>query len=414
MKGARTLEVEGPPGPPAYKLLTGVELASLPLLQWRIKGILPAHGIAQIYGGSTAGKSFLAFDMAAAIAEGRDWFGYRVRQAPVTYVALEGQGGFAQRIRAWEMEQARTLPDALRIVLQPFRISDPAQIASLGGAIEQTLAPGCVTVVDTQNASAPLADENSSAEMGAIIEGAKLLAEQTEGLVILVAHTGKDPARGARGHSSQLPAMDACIAVSREGEHRKWRAEKVKDGSESVDHPFRLRVLDVGRDGDGDAITSCVIERDASAPSRSATLTPGQRLAVNAYVTACRDGHGRVAPDGRFIGLHVEDWRTAFHAVHTGDTPESKKKAFQRVRQDLQATGIVTVTDDLYLIDLPEVGAQQSQFFAAATLSGQTGTNRDLSRPVPGQTGHTPLGVSRCPVSVPRRPDVPANGGHAP
>lgn len=412
MKGARTLEIQGPPGPPPYKLLTGAELASLPSMQWRIKGVLPTHGIAQIYGGSTAGKSFLAFDMAAAIAEGRDWFGYRVRQAPVTYVALEGQGGFAQRIRAWEMEHARTLPDALRIVLQPFRISDREQIASLGGAIEKTLASGCVTVVDTQNASAPLADENSSSEMGAIIEGAKLLAEQTQGLVILVAHTGKDSTKGARGHSSQLPAMDACIAVRRDGEHREWKAEKVKDGSEGVAHPFRLRVLDVGRDQDGDAITSCVIERDASAPSRSVTLTPGQRLAINAYVTACRDGHGRVSPD-RFIGLHVEDWRIAFYAVHTGDTAEAKKKAFQRVRQDLQTAGIVTAANDLYLVDLPEVDAQRSQFFAAATLSGQ-----------PGQTGTCPAGpgtngthpfrgvpMSRSGVPVSR---VPANEGHAP
>jgi len=408
----QTLEVEAL-WPLAYKLLTGVELASLPSLQWRIKGVLPTRGIAQIYGGSTAGKSFLAFDMAAAIAEGRDWFGYRVRQAHVTYVALEGQGGFAQRIRAWEMEHDRTLPDALRIVLQPFRISDHAQIASLGGAIEQTLAPGCVTVVDTQNASAPLADENSSADMGAIIEGAKLLAEQTQGLVILVAHTGKDPARGARGHSSQLPAMDACIAVRRDGEHREWRAEKVKDGSESATHHFRLRVLDVGRDEDGDTITSCVIERDASAPSRSASLTPGQHLAVNAYVTACRDGYGRVAPDGRFLGLHVEDWRTAFYAVHTGDTIEAKKKAFQRVRQDLQTTGIVTATNDLYLVDLPEVEAQRSQFFAAATLSGQ-----------PGQTGTRPAGPGTngthsfrsVPMSRPGAPvsRVPTSEGSAP
>lgn len=75
---------------PRYKLLGADDLRNLPALQWRVRGVLPAVGLAALYGPSASGKSFLAFDLSAAIAEGQHWFGCRVEAAPVVYAALEG------------------------------------------------------------------------------------------------------------------------------------------------------------------------------------------------------------------------------------------------------------------------------------------------------------------------------------
>ncbi len=69
--------------------------------------------------------------------------------------------------------------------------------------------------IDTLNRSAPDADENSSKDMGLIIDGMKKIQSQCEGLVICVHHTGKDVSKGLRGHSSLLAALDSAIQVER-------------------------------------------------------------------------------------------------------------------------------------------------------------------------------------------------------
>ena len=75
-------------------------LRALPQVTWCLKGIFPATGLAAIFGPSSSGKSFLALDLAAAIAEGAPWFGFRTTKTPTVYMALEGEGVFSQRVAA--------------------------------------------------------------------------------------------------------------------------------------------------------------------------------------------------------------------------------------------------------------------------------------------------------------------------
>ncbi|MGC8703819.1 MAG: AAA family ATPase, partial [Thiomonas sp.] len=90
-----------------YRLRSAAEIAALPPVRWLVRGVLPAEGLAALFGASGSGKSFLALDLAAAIAEGRRWFGYRVNAAPVVYVGLEGEAGLSQRVQAWEKHHRR-------------------------------------------------------------------------------------------------------------------------------------------------------------------------------------------------------------------------------------------------------------------------------------------------------------------
>ena len=39
--------------------------------------------------------------------------------------------------------------------------------------------------------------------------------------------------------------------------------------------------------------------------------------------------------------LHLEDWRPIFYKGQTGDTSSAKKKAFQRVRESIDKTGLL-------------------------------------------------------------------------
>jgi len=324
---------------PRFKLLSGAVLATLPPLEWLVRGVLPAEGTAALYGPSASGKSFLAFDMGTAIAEGRRWYGYHVKPRPVVYVALEGEGGFRNRAAAWEKHHGRPLPAQFHMVLQPFAVVNTQDIKDLAAAILAAGGSGALVIVDTLNRAAPTADENSSKDMGLILEGTKALQRLVGGVVMLVHHTGKDTTKGLRGHSSMFAAMDAAIEVTRAGDAREWSIAKAKDGQDGTAHPFKLETVSLGTDADGEPISSCVAVPAAKATKPAKPLTPTQREGMNAFNRAQGDS---------MAGVHVDAWRAEFYRTCTADTPEAKKKQFQRVRSELVHLGRLTVNADVY------------------------------------------------------------------
>ena len=279
-----------PPKPePRYKLLNSADIAAMPPLAWRVRGVLPAVGLAGLYGPSASGKSFLALDMAAAIAEARRWFDCRVEPAPVVYVALEGEAGFKLRTQAWEAHYGRNLPAGLHMVLQPFKLTDPRDVHDLAAVIP----PGAVVFLDTLNRAAPTADENSSKDMGEILEAAKLLQTLTGGLVVLVHHTGKDTTKGLRGHSSLFAAMDAAVEVWRDGDRREWKVAKAKDGQDGDAHPFKLEVETLGVDEHGEPVTSCTVRADTTIAEVQRAKVPqggNQKLVYDGIRGMFKDG----------------------------------------------------------------------------------------------------------------------------
>ncbi len=133
--------------------------------------------------------------------------------------------------------------------------SDPVQagrVIASGGA-------GGLLVIDTLNRAAIGADEHASRDMGEIMDAAKQLQAKLGGLVLMAHHSGKDQSRGLRGHSSLIAALDANIEVVKAEQRREWRTAKVKDGEDDKGRAFRLQVVDIGNDDDGEPLTSCVV-----------------------------------------------------------------------------------------------------------------------------------------------------------
>ena len=296
-----------PPGSgetPRYKLLTADELANMPPLQWLVRGVLPATGLACIYGASGSGKSFLALDLSTAIAAGDDWFDCRVKDAPVVYVALEGEAGFSQRVKAWQLHHGKDLPPALRFIMQGFDLRDAGDVSEIASAVNASGCAGGVLVIDTLNRAASGADENTSRDMGELIDACKQLQSELSGLVVLIHHSGKDATKGLRGHSSLYAALDGAIEVTRNGDRREWAIDKAKDGEDGVRHAFKLLTVDVGKDDDGEPVTSCVLVPDDSLPSARLKLPHGgtQKIVYDALGPLLRAsqhfGKGK-APSGR-------------------------------------------------------------------------------------------------------------------
>jgi hypothetical protein len=76
-----------------YTLMSDIDVLLIAPTTWRVKHLLPDRGLAAIYGPSASGKSFIAFDLGACIADGRMWFGHKTIAAPVVYV-LRGKQAF--------------------------------------------------------------------------------------------------------------------------------------------------------------------------------------------------------------------------------------------------------------------------------------------------------------------------------
>jgi hypothetical protein len=244
-----------------FTFLTTDQLQSLPKTTWRVKGLFPDKGLASIYGPSGSGKSFLALDLMAAIVLGTSFYGGKTNTCPVVYVALEGTGGIARRIEAYEKHHNIKLPNTFRIVTDMLSLFN-SEAKIFAAAVKEAGLDVGVIVIDTLAQSAPGMDENSSADMGQIISNAQLLQRETNGLVVLIHHTGKDASRGARGHSSLFAALDAAIEVKRPASGREWHRAKVKDGEDGVITSFRLEHVVLGTDEDGDDISSCVAVSD--------------------------------------------------------------------------------------------------------------------------------------------------------
>jgi hypothetical protein len=248
-----------------YDLHSVDDLTALPPADYRVKGVLPQVGLAAIYGPSTSGKSFLAMELAFALSAGRDFFGNRAKSCDVVYVSLEGVAGLAQRVKAYMARYGSDAGKRIKFVTAPFYLLGVIDSDRLVKTVKAAGIGGGVIIVDTLNAATPGLEENKSGDMSLVIDAAKRIREDCGGLVVLIHHSGKDLSKGLRGHSSLYAALDAVIEVTREGGQRSWRLEKSKDGADGERHSFRLEVLDVGIDNDGDVITSCVVVRQEAA-----------------------------------------------------------------------------------------------------------------------------------------------------
>lgn len=339
--------------PMRYRLMRAGDVVDAPPLRWLVRGVLPADGLAALYGASGSGKSFLALDLGASVAGGGpEWFACRVKPAPVVYVALEGEAGFSQRVKAWQLHHGRDLPDALRFVMQALDLRNADDVSEIAGAVTAAGAAGGLLVVDTLNRAASGADENSVVDMGAIIAAAKGLQAKLGGLVLLVHHSGKDATKGLRGHSSLHAALDAAIEVSRSDDRRDWRIAKAKDGDDGKAHPFRLEVVEIGEHDDGEPITSCVVVADEGAPAncRRPSLPKSGNLrvvwdALGELLRQAGDARPNDAPASLPQGRPAVTMDAAIAGIRDRLACDAKRKT-ERTRQaltGLQAKQLVTI-----------------------------------------------------------------------
>lgn len=113
--------------------------------------------------------------------------------------------------------------------------------------------------------------------------------------MVLIHHSGKDATRGARGWSGLRAAADAEIEVTRNGDFRAATVTKMKDGSDGESISFKLKVVPLGVDSDGEPESSCVVEHVENAPDEA---PKGKQKPSGRHQQAMLDMLRLMAPSG--------------------------------------------------------------------------------------------------------------------
>jgi hypothetical protein len=245
---------------------------------WIIRGVIPDSDLVLIIGPSGCGKSFLALDMAGAVALDQPWRGRRVRAGRVGYIAAEGSGGFRNRLLAYT--RSRALPDGkvgLAVLPDAPNLMQKEDVRQVIMAAQQ-LGRLDVLFVDTLAQVTPGMNENAGEDVGRVLGHCKALRKHTGATIVLVHHTGKEVDRGARGWSGLKAAADAEITVNADQFGRRAVITKMKDGIDNVELPFKLNVVEIGRDEADEAIDSCVVEHLETSQARKEPNGEVQRL----------------------------------------------------------------------------------------------------------------------------------------
>lgn len=256
----------------AAGMLTTTELRQLPPPSPLIDGLVNLDSLAVLFGPSGSSKSFVGIDWALSVATGSWWHGRKVQPGPVVYIAAEGAHGIGARVNAWcSHHQVHDLDAHHPIHWLPRAVNlhDAAQAGALA-EVCGGLGPVLV-VIDTLARCSAGADENAAKDMGVIIAYAEQVKRATGATLLLIHHSGKDTANGARGSSALRAAVDTEIEVKGAEGRVVVASLKQKDGPEQL--PIHLRHHVVG--------DSLVLVPAAPGDDRDDGLTPAMAATLD-------------------------------------------------------------------------------------------------------------------------------------
>ena len=228
-----------------------------------VDGLFEAGTLAVIYGDSNTGKSTFALDLALRVARGATWRGRGTMKGIVFWLGLESPAGARRRVAAhckkFDVQPGTLLFADVTTAVQMLDLHDVEALIAAIKAAETEAGEKCVLVViDTVARAMAGADENDGRDMGLLVKGCDLVRQETGATVLMIHHSGKNPAKGARGHSSLRAAVDTEIEVTGKTNPRQAMVTKQRDLPCGEALAFDLEPIEIGTDV-GESVTACIV-----------------------------------------------------------------------------------------------------------------------------------------------------------
>jgi hypothetical protein len=311
--------------------------------QWLVINLIPAGGLAALYGKPGTFKSFVALYVAAMVGSGKSVFGNDVIQGDVIYVA--GEGGSGLKARKDATTKAHDIRDTsvhfLRSQLD-LRSDDADREALLTEIDRLDLKPALI-IIDTLSRAFAGGNENASEDMGKFIAHLTVIQLRLNAAALIIHHTGKDEARGQRGHSSLHGAVDAELEVQKlsepKDEDRRGQITitKQKDGEDGLTFQYRLEIVSLSLiDSKKTSLAVMPIDESDITQPRRKPLSGHKKTAYDALKRTI-DEFGelrvlsKIPADCRTA--QVEEWRKTFYMMIPSDGEKNKdtrQRTFKR------------------------------------------------------------------------------------
>lgn len=336
-------------------------------VEWLIQDVLPKKAFAALYGPPGSYKSFVALDIAEAVATGRAWMGREVQSAgAVLYICGEGFGGIGARIKACKLHNRTEAGAEIYVIRAAINMRSSAEdfdllVASIKDLMDRTGVQFELVQIDTLARAFGGGNENNSEDMGAFIHNAGRIQRMLGCAMMVLHHSGKDATKGLRGHSSLLGAVDTQLELLKIDAQPNPSSpiagsgiltiSKQKDGQDGLKIGFEMVKVEIKGSalGISDAQISLAVRASDEAMQQQAQADAVQRqdkprklygnqLAAFESIQTALDENGHMTNVGeeRHKTVMLAEWREAFvkrkgdsKSIYT-DWDRGKKAMFEK------------------------------------------------------------------------------------
>ena len=229
-----------------------------------VEGLITVGGGSVLYGDSNSGKTYLAIDLACAVARGVPWLGRMVEPGMVVYLAAESPASVRGRLQAYQKHHGCRVPN-FAIVQNPIDLfdgeADTKRVINLVRVLEQQRGQKVRLIVgDTLARLSAGANENAGQDMGLVVRRFDRIRTECNAHFLLIHHCGKVAANGARGWSGIRAAVDTELEVTDNPAGRCLEITKERDLATKGERiGFRLDSVYMGDTKWGKPATTCIV-----------------------------------------------------------------------------------------------------------------------------------------------------------
>jgi AAA domain len=332
------------------------ECCDEPAKPWLIKDVLAMDEDSTWFGPPGSLKSTLLVDLAIHLAAGKDWRGFKTKMhAGIVYFALERASLTRRRIAGHsKRDKLKNLP--LAVAGDIIDLIDEAQVDTIVETVKAAEKRFGVDVgliiIDTyaKAVAAGGADEDKAQHVNTVAANLKRVHEKVGHPIHIatIGHTGHEGTR-ERGSSAKTGHVDLAVRISGEGKVKTVHITKANDQDEGVMTSFEGEEIVIGKDEDGDSLTTFITAKHAvqAAPEAVSRLSDQQVNALDALRKAIKE-HGQKG------SVAVDAWRDElFRCGVLERDAKNPRQPFKRLRDVLARKQRIAERDGMVSIGYP-------------------------------------------------------------